>query len=739
MEKFIQRAKRILSKALFLALHSSYKQLIIIDWKEYLHAYPDVKGTIFNAAYHYFKYGKTEGRSTTIKIKNHTIKEEFCLSQEQRKELGISYIVLAYNSQNYIVDCVRSIISQLDSEDEVVIVDDGSSDSTIQKISPLMASEKKIKLVCHKQNRGLLEAHRSGVKVAKNNYLSYIDGDDQILSFFGSTAKKLIYNNQPDVICFRWIRSLSEVSNEEKNQRGRIINFKKLKNCNFFHYFRSSNSINIHIGLNRKLFKKEIIAHALSMNIPNVLYWEDLCVQTLVNQTAKVILVTETAPYIWFERASSVSTKTLTDKWFFDTEASLNFVSKMIKDKDCLKRLKKAQILDGLERIKESTSIDEAEKLTKKIGEIFKFEDISDQNWLRTEIGKAICRSYVPQKGSGILLVDHADFPLLKKEFSELLNSFLEAKIELANVSISESDNLEEYIDRVCLAQKHKLIVTSAGWWGPDFITNRPVVQLWHGVGLLKKVSPITLPIISNPLWGICSSTKIQPEYAELFGLGLHQVFPLGGVLANKIAGLRAATSTNYEGKKTKVKKTIILYCPTFRLVNWKYVTPNFIDLQKIDKSLNEDEILVIRLHPRTETRDIYKSGLKRIFFSQNEDIATDLSTADYFITDYSSSLWYACLLDKPLFFWVPDLHEYRNGNRGIMLSFEDGKMPGEVISSSDFHNVLEAIRDYNNEETRFKYSRLREKFREDFLSGCNPGNTRKICQKIKLTYSLFE
>lgn len=725
--------RKKLYKLKFLLSHSNFYKLLSTDWGEYLEAYPDVKGSKLDAAFHYFRYGMKENRKIGKKLKTHIIKWNSLISNLKKRKIAISYVVLAYNSQDYIEGCLKSIITQLDSNDEIIVVDDGSVDRTVELSSSILNPVANSRIICHGQNKGILEAHRTGVKYSKNKFLTFVDGDDQLLPTFGSISKNILFRTSPDLLCFKWLRSFPDPKSPDSSLSNQI-KYKILSPSLFFRYFRSSLPINIHIGLNRKIFKKSILETALSSKIPDVLFGEDLCVQTVINRIANKIVVSDSAPYIWFYRQTSVTNVPLTEKWFKDTEKSLRFIEELIEDQECIIRLKKAVLQDGLDRIDSNTSLTKAQFLVKKICNQCNFTSQADNFWLRVEAGKAICRSSISSPKSGILIVDHSNFRLLKNEFSDDLKSFVNEEIQINDLAIGESDSIESYIDRVVIAQGHKLIISSVGWWGPDFLTTTPVIQLWHGIGILKKVPTIVLPLIAQPCWAICSGEKIRRHYASLFNTGINQVFPLGGILANKLVSLKR--EARY--KQKFLHKSVILYCPTFRLVDDNYVNPDFLNFDLIEEELMENEVLIVRLHPSVKMNKSEYPNLTKIIFSQNEDIRQDLLMADFFVTDYSSSLWYACLMDLPMFFWVPDLENYKHGNRGILLSFEEESVPGSVIRSPDFGDLIKAIRDNRDKKTQDKYAKLREKFRKDILDGCQTSNTHEICRKIKLTYEFY-
>lgn len=91
----------------------------------------------------------------------------------------ISIIVPIYNVEKYISKCIDSLIDQTYVNTEIILVDDGSTDQSGKICDFYEKKDSRIKVI-HKKNGGLSDARNSGIKIAKGNYFSFIDGDDYI-------------------------------------------------------------------------------------------------------------------------------------------------------------------------------------------------------------------------------------------------------------------------------------------------------------------------------------------------------------------------------------------------------------------------------------------------------------------------------------------------------------------------------------------------------------------------------
>ncbi len=93
------------------------------------------------------------------------------------KDVKISIVIPVYNIENYVADCIESVICQDFEGMEIIIVDDGSEDNS-GVICDKYAEDNNIIAVYHKQNGGLSDARNYGLKRVCGEYVIFVDGDD---------------------------------------------------------------------------------------------------------------------------------------------------------------------------------------------------------------------------------------------------------------------------------------------------------------------------------------------------------------------------------------------------------------------------------------------------------------------------------------------------------------------------------------------------------------------------------
>ena len=122
-----------------------------------------------------------------------------------------SFIVPCYNGEKYIVKCLDSILKQTGNNYEVIVINDGSTDNSINIINKYK-NDKRI-VVINQDNMGLSLARNNGINKAKGEYLIFVDCDDYIQNDFLKTIDKnlndedmlkigytLVYDNKEEVI-----------------------------------------------------------------------------------------------------------------------------------------------------------------------------------------------------------------------------------------------------------------------------------------------------------------------------------------------------------------------------------------------------------------------------------------------------------------------------------------------------------------------------------------------------------
>lgn len=127
----------------------------------------------------------------------------------------VSIIIPVYNVESYLRKCIESILSQSYKNLQIILVDDGSSDSSGKICEEYSKKDKRI-IVVHKENGGLSDARNCGLKYANGEYLTFVDSDDWVdqnyIKYLVELKEK--YNTEISICEFKYITENGEIINK---------------------------------------------------------------------------------------------------------------------------------------------------------------------------------------------------------------------------------------------------------------------------------------------------------------------------------------------------------------------------------------------------------------------------------------------------------------------------------------------------------------------------------------------
>lgn len=113
-----------------------------------------------------------------------------------------SILIPVYNVEKYLEKCLNSVLAQTYTDYEVILVDDGSTDSS-SEICDRYSEDKRIH-VYHKKNSGLLLTRRYSLKLAAGEYILFLDSDDFWDPNLLETVDKVVCEYKPDMVMYRY-------------------------------------------------------------------------------------------------------------------------------------------------------------------------------------------------------------------------------------------------------------------------------------------------------------------------------------------------------------------------------------------------------------------------------------------------------------------------------------------------------------------------------------------------------
>ncbi|WP_025121343.1 MULTISPECIES: glycosyltransferase [unclassified Serratia (in: enterobacteria)] len=117
----------------------------------------------------------------------------------------LSFIVPIYNNEDFVIACLSSLFNQITDDIEVVIIDDGSSDTSAALVNQFLASRPHpLSKFITQANGGVANARNVGLQHVSGRYVAFLDGDDLLSSDYLAILRPLLLAGRDDLIDFNY-------------------------------------------------------------------------------------------------------------------------------------------------------------------------------------------------------------------------------------------------------------------------------------------------------------------------------------------------------------------------------------------------------------------------------------------------------------------------------------------------------------------------------------------------------
>lgn len=220
----------------------------------------------------------------------------------------ISVIVPIYNAEEYLSRCLDSICNQSFKDLEIILIDDGSTDSSLSICNDYMKKDSRIKVFSQK-NSGVSSTRNVGIKQANGEYITFVDSDDFIENDMYECLLRNIKSNDYDVSSCLMNEIL--INEKEKLRQGngeKIIlnNNDDIMKCYFGNFIMD-------VSLNNKLFKRKVINN-IFLNERISINEDKLFIYYILKKSKKIIHE-NTYKYYYYKHNGSASTQKYSDKY----------------------------------------------------------------------------------------------------------------------------------------------------------------------------------------------------------------------------------------------------------------------------------------------------------------------------------------------------------------------------------------------------------------------------------------
>lgn len=682
----------------------------------------------------------------------------------------VSVIVPVYNTEEFLDDCIQSIINQSYKKLEIIIINDHSTDGSLDKISQYANDDERIKVINNKERQGVGASRNIGVNLATGEFIYFVDSDDllhedaikHLVENIGEhefiSGSMSTFKNQDDIDSF-----------EEKNNGLLMRKSTKL--------FRTRSVLKV-------LFRRDYLINNNLKHGEEVSHYSDYYLMYDVISNYKKVPYYFDSRYFKRKRNDPINSPALNQYERYDK--IINYLKmykdvnqlydsdriKKIIDRDLLNFYRKVVVMymenpDQFDEIFEQLHVAFLllnQNSYKKLNIVVKKEIVSiiknDKEKYKKLMAlhhhlRAIKRS-VRSKRNFYTYLHRKVF--LKKDIDPNLVVFesfmgksyscnpkyiyeylLEHKPDMKFVWIYRDKPLDiignpKQVKRFSL--KYYYYMARAKYWVfnsriPKHVRKKEgniYLQTWHGTPLKTLVFDIKDIYSANPnykrdfylqsrRWDYLISPNAYSS--EIFRRAfkfektmLEYGYPRNDILYNGDENLINEIKSKINIPKDK---KVILYAPTWRddqfYERGKYKFELNLNLEKMRQELSDEYIIILRLHYHVASvLDVSEFKGFAYDLSTYDDIAELYLISDILITDYSSVFFDYANLRRPMLFYTYDLENYRDKIRGLYFDIET-EVPGPLLRTTD--QVIHAVQ--NIESIQSEYSDKYDKFYKRF------------------------
>lgn len=246
----------------------------------------------------------------------------------------ISVIIPVYNVERYLRECVDSVINQTYKNLDIILVDDGSTDSSGQICDEYAKRDDRITVI-HKTNSGLSDARNNGLEIAKGKYVYFLDSDDYIAENAIETLFEIAERDNSDIVFFDAVSFADSNDFNVKQSYIRKNNYQSGNGYDVFSALIKNDEFRSAVPL--LFLKRDFLKNIGLCFIPDILYEDMIFTYQAFGAATAVSQCTE-AFYHRRYRQNSIMTSSKNKKHFISIIAvclnNFDFTSKINKKED---------------------------------------------------------------------------------------------------------------------------------------------------------------------------------------------------------------------------------------------------------------------------------------------------------------------------------------------------------------------------------------------------------------------
>ena len=215
--------------------------------------------------------------------------------------IKVSVIVPVYNVGKYLPECLNSLINQTLKEIEIICINDGSTDNSLEILNGYAQKDNRIKVI-NQENQGVSVARNVGIDLANGEYLMFLDGDDYLRCDACEIAYNSIKKDNSDICMFGYTVQVDDEFIDGRELKVLREYADKKEQLNLYSFYSSID----------KIYKTTFLKDLNIKFIENLQTAEDLVFSSCVYfQKPMYSIIPESLYFYRFNRIGSLTTKNL--------------------------------------------------------------------------------------------------------------------------------------------------------------------------------------------------------------------------------------------------------------------------------------------------------------------------------------------------------------------------------------------------------------------------------------------
>ena len=215
--------------------------------------------------------------------------------------MDISVIIPVYNTEQYLATCINSVLQQVNVSLEIILVDDGSTDSSANICDNYAINHDNIRAI-HIHNSGPATAKNEGVKYAQGNYIALTDSDDKMEPLMLHKMVSVGYKHDADIICcnYKQIDEQGNISHQNSTNKQYVLDHEE----GLIHFFSKNK---IYSQCWTKIYKRQMLVDHHIENDPGLRTDEDFIFNIRAFTHARTTVIVDEPLYVYTHRENSLA------------------------------------------------------------------------------------------------------------------------------------------------------------------------------------------------------------------------------------------------------------------------------------------------------------------------------------------------------------------------------------------------------------------------------------------------